>query len=350
MGHTYPAHGWLPEGAHFSLQRSDQGRDFVTNWQGIIQAPGDGVCTEVRADRPFPNGFGPRYAIVRMTSGSFAKGSAPGAPPDFTGEWYIGHCTARVKVGDRFGFGHPLAVADQGKDFNATHGGWVELGTKMANGSLGPNSSTGHWFDALLRQPLTQGGPVTGAVAMVDMEGGAVNDIPRDFWNQRKVAGYTTQAHPTDGIAWTDGQFALFPHCIRIDQSPGLGMARNARVKDVEAGGARIADVVAIAESRHAARLPFTVYIQDSNLKACRDAMRAAGVPNGYVTYWIANWNLNEAQAEARLGGDVVALQWASPTSNPQTILPGSNLTLQRANADLSVAIHSWPGPAPVHP
>jgi hypothetical protein len=297
----------------------------------------------VRSDRPFPKGFGPRYPIVRITSGPFAKG-APGAPADFTGEWYIGHCTSRVKVGDHFHFGAPLAVADQGKDFNGTHGGWVELGNKMPNGLLGPDSPNGHWFDALLRQPLVQGPPTAGPVAMVDTQSSSFDQIPHDFWSHRRVAGYTTQLHPTDGIAWSDAQFASFPHSVRIDQAASASMARNALVKDVEAGAATIAEAVAIATSRHALGLPFTVYIQDSNLAACRRAMKNAGLPHGYPNYWVANWNLNQREATDRLGDDVVAVQWASPTSNPHTILPGSTLTLAQANADLSVTAATWPG------
>jgi hypothetical protein len=179
-------------------------------------------------------------------------------------------------------------------------------------------------------------------VTMVDTLGGHVDRIPRDYWSQRRVAGYTTQAGPADGIAWTDAQFGLFPHVVRIDQANNTGMARNARVKDVESRAGTIADAVTIAKARHSAGLPFTIYIQDSNLAACRTAMTTAGVPNHYVTYWVANWNLTEAEAEARLGGDIVAVQWASPSSNPRTPLPGSSLTLAQANADLSITLRSW--------
>lgn len=139
----YPAGGWLPPGAHFDWQRSDQGRDFVTNWQGAIQAPGDGECVNVGSDRPFPNGFGPAYAWVKITGGNF-RGHT----------FYIGHCTAAVRTGDQFKFGHVLAHADQGHNFEGTVGGWVELGEVQPNGTLGPESSTGHWFDKYLREPV----------------------------------------------------------------------------------------------------------------------------------------------------------------------------------------------------
>ena len=40
------------------------------------------------------------------------------------------------------------------------------------------------------------------------------------------------------------------------------------------------------------------------------------------------------------------AVHWASPTSNPGTIVPGGTLTLAQAQVDLSVAEDAW-HPAP---
>ena len=37
-----------------------------------------------------------------------------------------------------------------------------------------------------------------------------------------------------------------------------------------------------------------------------------------------------------------MAVQWASPTSNPNTIVPGGTQTLADANIDISVTIPSW--------
>ena len=47
----------------------------------------------------------------------------------------------------------------------------------------------------------------------------------------------------------------------------------------------------------------------------------------------------------------VKAVQWASPSSNPGTLVPGTGLTLTQANCDLSVADKSWPSvpPPPLH-
>lgn len=141
MKTSYPAGGWLPPGAHLELKWDDQGRDFATNWGGHVQAPGDGECIAVLSDRPFPNGFGPDYPVVRIDTGMF-RGH----------EFYIGHNTSLVKPGEKFGFGHPLAVANQGHNWAGTTGGWVELGEAF-NGLPGPKTGR-KWFDDLLEKPL----------------------------------------------------------------------------------------------------------------------------------------------------------------------------------------------------
>ncbi len=137
----YPATGLLPAGAHFENQRIDQGHDFATNWRGAIQAPGNGVCIRIGSDRPFPSGFGPSYPVVRITSGPYGGH-----------EWYAGHTSARVRVGEHFSFGHVLSLADQGYNFNGTHGGWCEFGEAF-NGSPGPNAPS-HWYDHLITHSL----------------------------------------------------------------------------------------------------------------------------------------------------------------------------------------------------
>ena len=44
----------------------------------------------------------------------------------------------------------------------------------------------------------------------------------------------------------------------------------------------------------------------------------------------------------AGYGHKIVAVQWASPSSNPDTPLPRSSLTLEQANCDLSVTLDYW--------
>lgn len=139
---AYPAGGWLPPGAHFDWQRPDQGRDFVTDWRGIIQAPARSQCVNVGSDAPFPNGFGPHYPWIKVIEGHFSGHT-----------FYIGHCTALAHIGQMLDLGTPVARADQGHNFEGTVGGWVEFGEVQPSGILGPDASS-HWFDNLLRSDL----------------------------------------------------------------------------------------------------------------------------------------------------------------------------------------------------
>jgi hypothetical protein len=84
--------------------------------------------------------------------------------------------------------------------------------------------------------------------------------------------------------------------------------------------------------------------VATANQATLTRALRAAGHTG--VDLWVANWSLSEAEAARLLttSGDypVVAVQWASPTSNPNTPVPGSTRTLAEANVDLSVTVASW--------
>lgn len=117
---TYPAGGWLPPGARFTVERIDQGQDFITDWQGPVIAPGDGHVVEVLSDRPFPDGFGPGYPVVQIDTGRWAGRTL-----------YIGHTSTAVRAGQTFKTGTVLAHADQG---HVSGGGWVELGEASALG------------------------------------------------------------------------------------------------------------------------------------------------------------------------------------------------------------------------
>lgn len=140
--HVFPAHGWLPEGAHYELKWDDQGHDLATNWQGSLQAPGNGEVVEIASDRPFPNGFGPDYPIVRIDTGPWAGHT-----------YYLGHTSAAVKAGTRLNFGQIISHADQGHDWAHTVGGWCELGEWFPGRGPGPKAAH-HWFDSLLLTPL----------------------------------------------------------------------------------------------------------------------------------------------------------------------------------------------------
>ena len=180
---------------------------------------------------------------------------------------------------------------------------------------------------------------------MLDAIGGDADNIPA---TTPKVAGYVTG---TGDVPWTAADWARFPQAghVRIDQSPTLtAWATSADVADMETGAATEGTVIAQGLVRQDKGWWSFAYVSQANLASLADAAHAAGLTR--LQYWVANWNLDEAEAAAQLGGDIVAVQWASPTSNPDTIVPGGTQTLADANIDISVTIPSWfaykpPGP-----
>jgi hypothetical protein len=157
-----------------------------------------------------------------------------------------------------------------------------------------------------------------------------------------KVAGYVTG---TADIQWTAADWARFPESghVRIDQSPGLSAwaSGGADVADMENGAATQDTVIAQAKVRQAKKWFSFTYVSQGNLSSLRDAVSTAGL-SGSMCYWIADWDLSEEEAAAALTDTIVAIQWASPSSNPLTVVPGGSRTLAEANVDLSVANPSW--------
>jgi len=174
--------------------------------------------------------------------------------------------------------------------------------------------------------------------AMIDTIHDNVGSIPM---GTPKVAGYVTG---TPDIQWVSADWDRFPNSghVRIDQSPTLSswVSGGADVADVENGAGTIEQACVQARAREAKGWWSFVYISAGNLAALQSAVASFGLTK--VQYWVANWNLNEAEAGDQLGGDMVAIQWASPSSNPDTVVPGGSETLTAANVDLSVAIPSW--------
>jgi hypothetical protein len=165
-----------------------------------------------------------------------------------------------------------------------------------------------------------------------------------------KVAGYVTG---TPDIQWTSPDWARFPSSghVRIDQSAALAewASGGADVADVESGAATQASAVAAALEREKKGWWSFIYVAQGNLAAMQTAVAAAKLTQ--VQYWVAAWDADEVNAAAMLGDDIIAVQWASPSSNPDTTVPGSTQTLSQANVDLSVTIPSWFAyipPAPV--
>lgn len=162
------------------------------------------------------------------------------------------------------------------------------------------------------------------------------------------VMGYDTG---TPDIAWTAEDWARFPLAgkVIVDQSPDLAQfaAGKANVADVERGAATVESFIAAARQREAMKLDSTIYISLDPLRDAIGQMIRAGL-NTHVRYFVADYgfSMNEAIDYLHTHPVAVGVQFASPGSNPHTILPGSTLTLAQAGADLSVKRASW-FPAP---
>ena len=166
-----------------------------------------------------------------------------------------------------------------------------------------------------------------------------------------KVGGYATG---TPDIQWTPELWDHFSQSghVGIDQAPGLGLPFGSDIKDIETLAASIEDFIAWATARMNApggALFSPCYVSMDRLAQVKMAVDRAGLPRNKIGYGIADWNLNEEEAAALLGNDTVWVQWASPRSNPHTLVPGSSMTLAEAQVDLGIAVPWWhPQPRPV--
>ena len=143
----------------------------------------------------------------------------------------------------------------------------------------------------------------------------------------------------TPGIPWSVEQRARFDHAhlYTVDQGFGSKTPFDADEFDLEARAWTVPELVQVAAARAEKRWSTRIYCSRIPYAMMSGALAAAGLLHLPVFFRIADWSLNEAQARAQLGGNVYAIQWASPSSNPATLLPGTQLTLEEAQADLNV-------------
>jgi hypothetical protein len=198
---------------------------------------------------------------------------------------------------------------------------------------------------------------------MIDAIHDDIGGIPA---SAEKVAGYNTG---TSDIKWTQVDWDRFPHAGHVILNQGFTWTAPEIMAadgfDVESRAVTAVNAAHAADMRVAAGITWTtVYGTDSTLAEVVAALKALGASwyLGHVDAWLSDWNLTEAQAAALIGTQIHgltcrAVQWASPTSNPGTLVPGSSLTLKEANVDLSVTEASWkaavapaPAPAPAGP
>jgi hypothetical protein len=185
------------------------------------------------------------------------------------------------------------------------------------------------------------------AAEMVDTIHADVRLVPH---NLPDVGGYVSGSSDID---WTSADWSQFPNSkhVRIYQGFGNVPPLNGwDVLDVETGALTPQEAADLIEQRVIDHITWsTIYGGDAALVETSRLTAAKGhnIWNGHVNAWVANWNLNQASAVNMLGTMVhgmtcIGVQWASPSSNPNTILPGTHLTLAQANCDLSVVIASW--------
>lgn len=185
---------------------------------------------------------------------------------------------------------------------------------------------------------------------MPDFTHSAVDNVP-DYAAYTHVAGYTSG---TNDIVWTTQDWDKYPNLvhIRIEQGYGTNIPNMADydVLDIEQGA--WTPVTAAAEVKRRVEGGYmwtTLYGSEGTLESTATLIKAMGdaVWIGHVDCVLANWNLDQAQAAALVGKQVAgmtcrAVQWASPASNPKTLLPGTSLTLSQANVDLNVVDVNW--------
>jgi hypothetical protein len=157
------------------------------------------------------------------------------------------------------------------------------------------------------------------------------------------LAGYVTGSA---GVDWPGAEWGiLHPHVglFRYDQSPDLALFASGAADgaDIERGAGTIGAFIEGARKREARGWYSWAYIDQADHPALSGAVKAAGLHR--VQYGIANWNDSLEQATAVLGGSVAYVQWASPSSNPHTAVPGTGgRTLAELNCDLNATLPGW--------
>jgi hypothetical protein len=156
------------------------------------------------------------------------------------------------------------------------------------------------------------------------------------------LAGYVTG---TSNIDWSSADWAqASAKCghFRYDQSSSLESFATGKSDggDVENGAGTASSMVAAVKERQGKGWWSWVYASTSSVPSLDSDLSKAGC-NKYQ-FIVANWNLSEPNAVKALGGKVAAIQWASPTSNPRTVCPGTSKTLEELNVDLNVTLQGW--------
>lgn len=183
---------------------------------------------------------------------------------------------------------------------------------------------------------------------MADATHSAQHNIPPGSFSH--VAGYVSG---TPDIEWTADDWARYPLAERVRIAQNYGKQPDIHdfdVLDIERLAYTPAEAAAIVRQRVDAGIQWTtLYGGDSVIQETNALIRAMGDHYwiGHVDVGLADWNLNEAEASKLVGTEIHGatcryVQWASPESNPHTLLPGTSLSLSQANVDLCVVDTDW--------
>jgi len=146
------------------------------------------------------------------------------------------------------------------------------------------------------------------------------------------------------GIPWTDPEREHFKalgvrvYLVNQGITQGPGEALHGDEFDYEQGAWTLQHLVQIIIARRAVLWSTRVYCTWTNYAIIKAALAQAGIGDS-VYFRIADWDLNSHLAGLELHADVYAGQWASPASNPGTLVPGTSLSLAEAIVDLNVVL-----------
>lgn len=207
---------------------------------------------------------------------------------------------------------------------------------------------------------------VAATRTMVDTIGTNSGNIPTGM---DIVQAYVTGI---DGVEWSQAEINRMNGSIVFRMAQNGGPAPDPRSYhglDVENRAYTPQEAAQQVDVRVGLGIPWTtIYGGDDALRQTAAAVQAygSGIWIGHVNCILANWDLNEEEASALLGTFIhgmtcVGVQWASDSSNPGTLIPGTNKTLSQVNCDLNVVDAAWrpdvwnvvpapppPAPAPV--
>jgi hypothetical protein len=182
-------------------------------------------------------------------------------------------------------------------------------------------------------------------VPFVDVTGENASNIPA-VAALGIIALYATGS---DGIEATAAEIARFKNAgvgvVLIDQTPSLSVfaAGLADIADVEQGAGTAETALAAILDRQAHGWQSTIYLSYNSLDSLIAALTSE-VDQGLVVYGVANYAWSQAQSEDQLAANAswAYCQYGDPESNPNTLVPGTTMTLSEAQCDIDIAKSSW--------